>query len=88
MASNVFQPPDEIMSGTTRDNEHHTYADYLVWSKTSGDELIDATAYVREPGPTLTHQLIVGELYYRVRIATKGTGWRAFVAPFDVRLPA
>jgi Uma2 family endonuclease len=75
------------MSVNTRDNEYHTYADYLIWSRNSGDELIDGTAYVREPGPTLTHQLIVGELYYQVRIALKGTSWRAFVAPFDVRLP-
>src|SRR5438552_14814614 len=34
------------MSVTTRDNEYHTYADYLVWSRTSGDELIEGTAYV------------------------------------------
>jgi Uma2 family endonuclease len=75
------------MSVITRDNEYHTYADYLDWSRTSGDELIEGVAYVRQPGPTLSHQLIVGELYYQVRRALKGTSWRAFVAPFDVRLP-
>jgi len=32
-----------------RDSDYHTYADYLVWSRTFGDELIDGTAYVREP---------------------------------------
>jgi Uma2 family endonuclease len=75
------------MSVTTRDNERHTYSDYLTWSRTSGDEVIEGVAYVRQPGPTMSHQLIVGELYYQVRIALKGTTWRAFVAPFDVRLP-
>ena len=75
------------MSVTTRDNEYHTYADYLVWSRTSGDEVIEGTAYVRQPGPTFSHQMIVGELYHQVRKALKGTSWRVCVAPLDVRLP-
>ena len=32
-----------------RDTQYHTYADYLTWSRTYGDEVIDGTAYVREP---------------------------------------
>lgn len=40
---------------------NHTYADYLTWSASIGDELIEGIAYVGEP--------------------------RAYVAPFDVRLP-
>jgi hypothetical protein len=32
-----------------RDMQHHTYAAYLTWSATSGNELIDGVAYVREP---------------------------------------
>jgi Uma2 family endonuclease len=75
------------MSVITRDNEYHTYADYLHWSRTSGDELIEGVAYVRQPSPTGSHQLIVGELYYQVRIALRGTPWRVCVAPLDVRLP-
>ena len=70
-----------------RDNDYHTYADYLRWSRTSGDELINGTAYVREASPTSTHQLIVGELHHQVKVGVKGTQWRAFVAPLDVRLP-
>lgn len=75
------------MSVTKRDNAYHTYSDYLIWSRTSGDELINGTAYVREPSPTSTHQLIVGELYHQLKNALKGTSWRVFVAPLDVRLP-
>jgi Uma2 family endonuclease len=75
------------MSVTTRDNKYHTYADYLTWSRTSGDELIDGTAYVREPSPTSTHQMIVLELGVQVKKALKGTAWRYFIAPLDVRLP-
>jgi Uma2 family endonuclease len=75
------------MSMTIRDNEYHTYDDYLIWSRTSGDELIDGTAYVREASPTLRHQLIVGELYHQVKSALKGTSWLVCVSPLDVRLP-
>jgi len=78
---------EDSVSVTKRDNEYHTSADYLRWSRTSGDELINGTAYVREASPTSTHQLIVGELHHQVKNGVKGTPWRAFVAPLDVRLP-
>jgi Uma2 family endonuclease len=71
-----------------RDTHYHTYADYLVWSRTYGDELIDGTAYVREPpSPGQLHQEVVGELYRQVANALEGKTCRAYVAPFDVRLP-
>jgi hypothetical protein len=59
-----------------RDMQYHTCADYLVWSVTSGNELIDGVAYVREPpSPSWLHQEI------------RGKPERAYVAPLDVRLP-
>ena len=71
-----------------RDTLHHTYSDYLVWSRTYGDELVDGTAYVREPpSPTRAHQEIVGEVYRQAATALKGKPCRAYAAPFDVRLP-
>ena len=71
-----------------RDSLQHTYADYLVWSRTHGDEVIDGTAYVREPpSPTLVHQVIAVELCLQIRNALKGRPCRVFVAPLDVRLP-
>lgn len=76
------------MSVRKRDTDHHTYADYLVWSRTYGDELIDGTAYVRQPPcPTPAHQVIVGELYHQIAGALEGKSCRVYVAPFDVRLP-
>jgi hypothetical protein len=50
-----------------RDVQYHTYADYLVWSAASGNELIDGFAYVREP-PSLSwlHQEIVVELCHQI----------------------
>jgi Uma2 family endonuclease len=71
-----------------RDTHHHTYADYLTWSRTYGDELVDGAAYVREPpAPTWSHQTIVGELYYQIRAALEDKPYRVRVAPSDVRLP-
>jgi Uma2 family endonuclease len=71
-----------------RDSHRHTYADYLTWSRTYGDELIDGTAYVREPpSPSVPHQVIVGELHLQIATALKGKPYRVYLAPLDVRLP-
>jgi len=71
-----------------RDTLYHTYADYLTWSGTYGDELINGTAYVREPpSPSPSHQWIAGELYRQIANALKGKPCRVCMAPFDIRLP-
>src|SRR5579871_3457921 len=71
-----------------RDTKHHTYAEYLTWSDEESYELIDGIAYVREPpAPLREHQDVVGEIYRQIANALKGTPCRAYVAPFDVRLP-
>ena len=76
------------MTVLKRDTHYHTYADYLTWSGSYGDELVDGTAYVREPpAPSWSHQGIVGELYRQIANALKGKPRRACVAPLDVRLP-
>lgn len=68
--------------------QRHTYADYLTWADDLCVGLIDGVAYVREPpGPARVHQELVGELYLQVRAALAGKPCRAYVAPFDVRLP-
>ena len=72
-----------------RDAHYHTYADYLTWSATHGDELINGAAYVREPpGPSLSHQGVVLELGRQIANALEGKPCRVFVAPFDLRLPS
>jgi Uma2 family endonuclease len=71
-----------------RDTHHHTYADYLTWSATYGDELINGAAYVREPpSPSPLHQEIVLELGHQLVSALKGKPCRVCIAPFDIRLP-
>jgi len=76
------------MTVTKRDTHYHTYADYLTWSRTYGDELISGTAYVREPPcPSRSHQWIVVELSRQIANALEGKSREVYVAPFDVRLP-
>lgn len=71
-----------------RDFQHHTYADYLVWSATSGNEVIDGVAYVREPpSPSQSHQVIVLELALQIAHSLRGKSSRVYIAPLDVRLP-
>jgi Uma2 family endonuclease len=71
-----------------RDTHYHTYADYLVWSRSYGDELIDGTAYVREPpSPSPSHQTIVVGLCHQIAHALENKPCNVYVAPFDVRLP-
>jgi Uma2 family endonuclease len=71
-----------------RDTAYHTYGDYLVWSGTYGDELIDGTAYVREPpAPSPPHQAVAFELGRQIGNALKDKPWCAYGAPIDVRLP-
>ena len=71
-----------------RDAQYHTFGDYLIWSRNSGDELIDGTAYVKEPpSPTWSHQAITLELAHQITGALEGSPWCVFVAPLDVRLP-
>ena len=71
-----------------RDLQHHTYADYYIWSATHGDEVVDGVAYVREPpSPSRFHQEIAGELYRQIANSLIGKRTRAYIAPFDVRLP-
>lgn len=71
-----------------RDTQHHTYAEYLTWSDDQRIELVGGVAYVREPpAPSRPHQELVGEVHRQVANALEGTSSRAYVAPFDVRLP-
>lgn len=76
------------MALSRRDALHHTYTEYLTWSDDEREELIDGIAYVKEPpAPSRFHQELAGELYHQARLALTGKPWRAYVAPFDVRLP-
>ncbi len=70
-----------------RDRNHYTYGDYRTWNGDTRWELIDGLAYAMAPAPTRTHQIIVGEIFRQVANQLQGQPCRAFIAPFDVRLP-
>jgi Uma2 family endonuclease len=70
------------------DTQPYTYGDYLTWPEGQNGELINGSAYVREPpAPSRSHQEIVAELCVQAGTALKDKPWRVYVAPFDVRLP-
>ena len=70
-----------------RDMQHHTYADYLVWSAESGNEVIDGIAYVRDPpSPSRFHQELVLELGRQISNSLAGEPAHVYIAPLDVRL--
>jgi len=76
------------MAYIQRDTQRHTYGDYLTWSAEHGNELINGTAYVREPpAPSRYHQQLAGELFGQIWTALRDKPCQVFHAPFDVRLP-
>lgn len=75
------------MGLAVRDHNYHTYADYLAWPEDVRYELIDGTAYLMAPAPTLEHQEVAGEIYLQLRQALAGKTCRVFIAPLDVRFP-
>jgi Uma2 family endonuclease len=70
-----------------RDALRHTYADYRTWPEDVRYELLDGTAYLMSPAPSRLHQELLGELFYQVRANLEDRPCRAYIAPFDVRLP-
>ena len=70
-----------------RDDRHYTYGDYRRWPEDVRYELIDGVAWLMSPAPGRRHQELVGEIYRQAANALEGNPCRAYVAPFDVRLP-
>ncbi|HEX4946552.1 MAG TPA: Uma2 family endonuclease, partial [Blastocatellia bacterium] len=70
-----------------RDQARHTYAEYCGWPDEARWELIDGVAYAMAPAPARRHQEVLLELARQVTNALAGHPCRAFIAPFDVRLP-
>jgi Uma2 family endonuclease len=65
-----------------------TYDDFMRWPVDDGrrHELIDGAHYVT-PSPFTSHQRVVGNLYYLMRLHLEGhPDGKVFVAPFDVVL--
>ena len=65
-----------------------TYGDYIQWTGDDRWELIDGAARMMSPAPGRWHQDVVLGIGAQARVQLRGGPCRAFVAPFDVRLPA
>jgi Uma2 family endonuclease len=75
------------MSLPLRDNDRHTYADYLTWPEDVRVELIDGLAYIKGPTPYLEHQEVAGEVFAQAATALRETSCHVFIGPLDVRMP-
>jgi len=70
-----------------RDQERHTYGDYLTWTDETRYELIEGAAYAMTPAPTVLHQEILGALYRQVADALEDSPYHVLAGPVDVLLP-
>ncbi|MDD2884992.1 MAG: Uma2 family endonuclease [Dechloromonas sp.] len=64
------------------------YADYRHWPEDQRWELIHGEAYAMSPAPSISHQMIVGQLFRQIDEALDGKPCQALIAPLDVLLPA
>lgn len=67
--------------------ERYTYQDYCQWDVEQRWELIDGVAYAMA-GPSVAHQTVLGNLFWKFREFLEGKGCKVFIAPCDVRLNA
>ena len=70
-----------------RRKERYTYADYLQWPDGERWEIIDGVPYNMSPAPSTKHQTISLELGRQLANFLLDKECRAFIAPFDVRIP-
>jgi Uma2 family endonuclease len=69
------------------ENKKYSYADYLKWDDGRRWEVINGIPYSMSPPPSRRHQGLLTNLIGEFAIFLKGKECKAYVAPFDVRLP-
>ena len=70
----------------SKEAKKYTYADYLEFPDDERWEIIDGVPYMQS-APTWQHQTILLELAAQLRNYLSGKECRAFISPFDLRLP-
>ena len=63
----------------------YTYADYLTWPDEPRYEIIDGLPYLMS-APTVSHQDIVGEIFWQLKSFLRDKPCKVIIAPCDVRL--
>lgn len=74
--------PEHIVS-----TPRFTYGEYCLWAGDERWELIAGEAFNMSPAPSRRHQEVVGGLFTQIALWIRNGPCRAYVAPFDVRLP-
>jgi Uma2 family endonuclease len=69
-------------------DERFTYRHYRTWPDSERWELIEGHAWAMSPAPTRYHQGLVGKLHASLDRYLSGKPCHAYLAPFDVLLPA
>jgi len=64
-----------------------SYRQYKTWPDEERWELINGVAYNMTPAPNRKHQEIAGSIFNQFYNFLKGKKCKAYMAPFDVRLP-
>jgi Uma2 family endonuclease len=75
------------MSLAYKKKSKYTYADYRNWPDGLRCEILHGIIYDMTPAPLRKHQLVLGELHGQFWNFLKDKKCRAYMAPFDVRLP-
>lgn len=66
----------------------YTYADYLRWEFEERLEILRGKIYWMSPGPSTTHQRLVGNFHIKFSQYFKGNSpCEIFLSPYDIRLP-
>ena len=68
-------------------NKVYSYADYFKWKFEDRVELIKGKIFKMSPAPNFDHQVLTGEIHRKLGNFLEKQPCRAFIAPFDVRLP-
>jgi len=74
------------MGYALRDQCHYTYADYYSWPEDVRYELVDGTAFMMAPAPSVDHQSLAFEVAVQLRTALEGHPCRVLMSPVDVLL--
>ena len=64
------------------------YRNYRSWPDEERWELIEGQAWSMSPAPTRRHQGLSARLFLSIDVFLKGKPCQAYIAPFDVLLPA
>ena len=79
--------PEEVNEPTYDYDKVYTYADYLKLEIEEMVEIIRGKIFRMSPAPRTSHQILSGNIYYRLRQKLEGHPCQVFNAPIDIVLP-